>query len=51
MVMIYKGNGQLIHGAQLGSTSGFDFGKYGSGLYLIHVNDGNKIISKKIVVH
>ncbi|WP_339901333.1 T9SS type A sorting domain-containing protein [uncultured Cyclobacterium sp.] len=51
MIMIYKGNGQLIHGSQKGNTSGFNFEPFGSGLYLIHVNNGDKIISKKIFIH
>jgi hypothetical protein len=45
MVMIYKGNGQLIHGAQMGNIPDFNFGRYGSGLYLIHVINGDRIIS------
>ncbi len=50
-VMIYKGNGQLIHGAQLGNTPSFNFGSFGSGLYLIHVSNGDKIISKKVFIY
>ncbi|WP_081652264.1 T9SS type A sorting domain-containing protein [Cyclobacterium qasimii] len=51
MVMIYKGNGQLIHGGQMANTSDFNFGSYGSGLYLIHVTNGNKVISKKVFIY
>jgi len=51
MVMIYKGNGQLIHGAQMGNTPDFNFGSYGSGLYLIHVINGDRIISKKVFIY
>ena len=51
MVMIYKGNGQLIHGAQMGNTANFNFGSYGSGLYLIHVTNGERIISKKVFIY
>ncbi|WP_051160071.1 T9SS type A sorting domain-containing protein [Cyclobacterium qasimii] len=50
-VMIYKGNGQLIHGAQMGNTPDFNFGRYGSGLYLIHVTDIDKVITKKIFIY
>ncbi|WP_339925130.1 T9SS type A sorting domain-containing protein [uncultured Cyclobacterium sp.] len=51
LVMIYKGNGQLIHGGQMSNTSDFNFGSYGSGLYLIHVTNGNKVISKKVFIY
>lgn len=51
MVMIYKGNGQLIHGGQMGNTSNFNFESYGSGLYLIHVNNGDNLISKKVFIY
>ncbi|MDO6436166.1 T9SS type A sorting domain-containing protein [Cyclobacterium sp. 1_MG-2023] len=51
MVMIYKGNGQLIHGSKKGNTSGFNFEHFGSGLYLIHVNNGKRVISKKVFIH
>jgi hypothetical protein len=51
LVMIYKGNGQLIHGSLKGKTPGFNFEPFGSGLYLIHVNCGDKIITKKIIIH
>ncbi|WP_339678031.1 T9SS type A sorting domain-containing protein [Cyclobacterium marinum] len=51
MVLIYKGNGQLIHGSQKGNTSSFNFEPFGSGLYLIHVNNEKEIISKKIFIH
>ncbi|MDO6436167.1 Ig-like domain-containing protein [Cyclobacterium sp. 1_MG-2023] len=50
-VMIYKGNGQLIHGAKLGNTPSFNFGGFGSGLYLIHVSNGDRIISKKVFIY
>ena len=30
MVMIYKGNGQLIYGGQMSNIPGFNFGSYGS---------------------
>jgi protocatechuate 3,4-dioxygenase beta subunit len=50
-VMIYKGNGQLIHGAQLGNTASFNFGDFGSGLYLIHVSNGERVISKKVFIY
>ena len=51
MVLIYKGNGQLIQGSQLGNTPSFNFGNYGSGLYLIQVSYKNKIISKKVWIY
>jgi len=51
IVMIYKGNGQLIHGAQMGNTANFNFGSYGSGLYMIQVNDGERMISKKVFIY
>ncbi|AEL28110.1 T9SS type A sorting domain-containing protein [Cyclobacterium marinum] len=50
-VMIYKGNGQLIHGSQMGNTPSFNFGRFGSGLYLIHVSNGDRIISKKVFIY
>lgn len=51
MVMIYKGNGQLIHGGQLSNTPEFNFGNYGSGMYLIHVSNGDRVISKKVFIY
>ncbi|WP_146948077.1 T9SS type A sorting domain-containing protein [Cyclobacterium qasimii] len=51
MVLIYKSNGQLLHGGQIGNTSGFEFKKNGAGLYLILVNDGNRVISKKVIIN
>jgi hypothetical protein len=51
MVMIYKGNGQLIHGGQMSNIPAFNFGNYGSGLYLIHVTDGDNVISKKVFIY
>ncbi|WP_162418534.1 T9SS type A sorting domain-containing protein [Cyclobacterium roseum] len=50
-VMIYEGNGRLIHGSQIANTPGFNFGSFGSGLYLIQVIDSNKILTKKVFIY
>lgn len=51
MVMIYEGNGRLIHGSQIANTPSFNFGSYGSGLYLIQVVDGGRSLSKKVFIY
>ncbi|WP_040413674.1 T9SS type A sorting domain-containing protein [Cyclobacterium qasimii] len=50
-VMIYKGNGLLIHGAQLGNTASFNFESFGTGLYVIQVTNSEKVISKKVFIY
>jgi protocatechuate 3,4-dioxygenase beta subunit len=51
MVMIYDGNGRLIHGGQVSNTPNFNFDSYGSGLYLIQVIDRNQSFREKVFIY
>ncbi|WP_339925129.1 T9SS type A sorting domain-containing protein [uncultured Cyclobacterium sp.] len=50
-VMIYKGNGLLIHSAQLGNTANFNFKSFGAGLYVIQVTNSEKVFFKKVFIY